>query len=705
MKRKKYLIFILIVILIINLIQINSFASLTAEKTKNNGIYKIAVGRDPSKVMEVKGADENDNGIVDIKDYGNTLEQKFYFEYQNEGYYKITAMHTGKSLTIRNNTYKEGIDIIQSDYNALSSQKWILRDSKINGWIISPLNCPKLAISIEKNIKNGERLILSKTQDNDNQMFYLFNISEESRKKENGIYKIAVGKNPSKVMEVKGADMSNNAIIDIWDYGNASQQKFKLEYQDEGYYKITAMHTDKSLTVLNNNVSNNERIVQDEYRGNLGQKWILKDTHINGWVISPLSRPDLSITIENTIKNGSNMILKSLTNNDNQMFYIYKVKIPINIDSYKYPGIEERINQLSNVYPNWKFEILYTTLNFNTAVEEEYLYANKKGNLVYTPTYKGDWIAPNPYVSGNWASASYNAIAYFMDPRNFLNEKDIFQFIDLADYASSGVTENALQYQTQGTFLQNHVFDVNTACRNTNINPYYVLARLFQEQGRNGSSTINMDGKDGKYYYNPFNIGAQVGNDYQTALNKAKNNGWDTMAKGIEGGIKIIKSYYIDKKQNTLYLNKFDINPASGGGFYNHQYMQNLSAAYSEARILRSSYVDTNAIDNEIKFIIPVYENMPKTVSEKPTGKNTVEYNNENINSNDRVQVKTKDNSGVNVRSGAGIRYKVIKAVIDNTTGTRIVTNKYYSDGLWWDEVIFDDGTRGFVASNYLVKI
>lgn len=93
-----------------------------------------------------------------------------------------------------------------------------------------------------------------------------------------------------------------------------------------------------------------------------------------------------------------------------------------------------------------------------------------------------------------------------------------------------------------------------------------------------------MDGGNGKKYYNPFNIGAVVGNDVATALEYAKKEGWDTMQKGLEGGIKMLKSNYIDKKQNTLYLNKFDVNPASGGGLYNHQYMQNLSAAYSEVK-------------------------------------------------------------------------------------------------------------------------
>lgn len=391
--------------------------------------------------------------------------------------------------------------------------------------------------------------------------------------------------------------------------------------------------------------------------------------------------------------------------------------------------------------------------------------------MVYTPTYKGDWIAPNPYVSGNWASASYNGIAYFMDTRNFLNDVDVFQFVDLGSYASSGATLESIQYQVNGTFLSNHAEDIRESCENTNINPYYIIARLFQEQGIEGSDTINMDGGDGKRYYNPFNIGAEVGNDVPTALAKAKSEGWDTMAKGIEGGIRVIKRGYIDVQQNTLYLNKFDVNPASGGGFYNHQYMQNLSAAYSEARIFRSAYVDTDTLKNTIKFIVPVYENMPVTLSEQPTGQGgeqisdkgpisvkVVDTNmglalrkepstsgelierlpagtillsverlsegwhrvivpsgeigycsNSNLqiieddtNCNERVIVKTNDGIGIKVRIGPGTSFDVLINLADGTKGTRIVTDRYYYDGFWWDEVIFDDGTKGFAATNYL---
>ena len=669
-----------------------------SEKTKENSTYEVLVGADSNKGLEVSGSSKNNDAILDIWNYGNADAQKFKFEYVN-GYYKITIKHTGKSLTVKGNSIKEGTQIVQSDYTGSDSQKWLVRDSYKNGWVISPLANPSLCITVKGSIQNGSKIILSQTRNNNNQMFYLVQAPNVTKTIANGTYELAIGANSSKAIEVAGSSQANNAKVDIWNYGNSRAQKFNLEYVN-GYYKITVAHSGKSLTVKENNIKNGIEIVQDDYKGEIGQMWMIVDTKINGWVISPVARQDLAITVQNKIENGSKIILEAKQKSSNrQMFYLFKTNISVNINTAKYPGVAEALDKVAAAHPNWQFEILYTNLDFYTAVKGEYKYANKQGNLVYTPTYGGNWIASNPYVSGVWASASYNGIAYFMDTRNFLNDVDIFQFVDLGNYASSGATLNSIQYQVNGTFLEKNAENIRKACQNKNINPYYVIARLFQEQGKNGSATINMDGGNGKKYYNPFNIGAVVGNDVATALEYAKKEGWDTMQKGLEGGIKMLKSNYIDKKQNTLYLNKFDVNPASGGGLYNHQYMQNLSAAYSEARTFRSAYVSTGTLNNKIKFVIPVFENMPKSPASKPTGSSGSQ-----TVSGEKVVVKTNDGSGVKLRKGPGTTYDTIAYLSDGTLGTRTVKGKATANGFIWDEVVLTNGLKGYVATNYLQK-
>ena len=73
-------------------------------------------------------------------------------------------MHTGKSLTAKDNRIEEGTQIVQYNYQGLDSQKWILRDSGKNGWVISPLSNPGLSISVEGSIVNGAKIDIIKNR-------------------------------------------------------------------------------------------------------------------------------------------------------------------------------------------------------------------------------------------------------------------------------------------------------------------------------------------------------------------------------------------------------------------------------------------------------------------------------------------------------------------------------------------------------------
>ena len=296
----------------------------TSNVLGNNGVYRLAVGADSNKVIEIAGSNTDDNAKVDIWAYGNVPAQKFNIEYVDEGYYKITARHTGKSLTVKDGELSEGTEIVQSTYDGLDSQKWIIRDSKVNGLVISLKSNPLLSITVEGNIENGSKMILSKTENNNNQMLYFFNETESEKTVKNGVYKLAIGIDSNKALEVAGSNTNDGAKVDIWDYGNAEAQKFNIKYED-GYYKITAMHTGKSLTVKNGNLSEGAEIVQSTYEGLDSQKWIIRDSKVNGLVISLKSNPLLSITVEGNIENGSKMILSKTENNNNQMLYFFNV--------------------------------------------------------------------------------------------------------------------------------------------------------------------------------------------------------------------------------------------------------------------------------------------------------------------------------------------------------------------------------------------
>ena len=278
------------------------------------------------------------------------------------------------------------------------------------------------------------------------------------------------------------------------------------------------------------------------------------------------------------------------------------------IDESKYPGYKEKIKQLQSIYPN--IQVLYTGLNWNTVIYNEYCETHGR-NLVST-SMDDAWIcqecknAGKTYDSGMYC-ASEQAIKYIMDPRNSLTQTGIFQFQKLNTAVGTDPNEISLILQMQHVdYLkndQNAIQAFANVAKNNNLNAYFLITRVIQEQGRAPTSPLatgsgytgNGYNQYGKGYYNLFSIGATRASSDPSymirvnALTRAMQEGWNSLAKSIEGGGNFVGNSYIDVGQNTLYLQKFSVYNTNGQ-LYWHQYMQNLFGAQSEAQTLYASY-------------------------------------------------------------------------------------------------------------------
>ena len=210
-----------------------------------------------------------------------------------------------------------------------------------------------------------------------------------------------------------------------------------------------------------------------------------------------------------------------------------------------------------------------------------------------------------------------------MDPRNFLNDTDIFQFESLSYNKSQ--TRAGVSAILSGTFMAKDIEDADGTTLNyadafmkigetRKISPYHLASRVRQEQGTGGTSSLisgTYSGYEG--YYNYFNFGAAgVGSAavIKNGLAYAKSKGWDTRYKSLDGGAQLLAKNYISVGQDTLYFQKFNVVNASN--LYGHQYMSNLTAAYTEGRKLGQGYTDKQ---QAFVFRIPVYTSMPDQVS------------------------------------------------------------------------------------------
>ena len=298
-----------------------------------------------------------------------------------------------------------------------------------------------------------------------------------------------------------------------------------------------------------------------------------------------------------------------------------------NLNESKYPGYKELIDKLKENHPNWTFTLFYTKLDWEEVIDNEGHQDNTAYPLNLIPDsseYPEDWKCEidkdKTFDNGTWLCASDKAIAYQMDPRNILNEDNIFQFAELK-YVEGAQTKEGIYEITEGSFLEGDSISeaLIQAGQNANLDPYFIASRLIQEQGRKGTVLSKGYTYNDTIVYNPFNINAK-GNSSEEILQNAAayayGQGWDTLEKALIGGVEFVKEGYINKGQNTLYLQKFDI-VKQDGSLYTNQYMQNLLAPQSEASNMKEIYETSDTVDAALNFIIPLYENMPEEVSER----------------------------------------------------------------------------------------
>ena len=335
------------------------------------------------------------------------------------------------------------------------------------------------------------------------------------------------------------------------------------------------------------------------------------------------------------------------------------------------------LTELHLLHPEWSFTPLLITegnslYRWDYVIEQET--KDAETNLISgLDDYRAYRHATNKesYDSGYY-QASKAAVEYFMDPRNFLNETDIFQFYDLSAARSVGIEE--VEAVLFGTFMADTALENGKTFAEyflevgyeLGINPVYLAVKARQEQGVQGVSPV-LSGNCGSLlaeyyangtqisengnnvlapnegytseellalngYYNLFNIkasGTGLFKIYYNAMKRAVEGtadmteiwdspSWNTLWKSLYGGAYTIKTSFIDRYQNTIYLQKFNVDSRAGDRYFWGQYMQNVAGSLTESRTLFSAFASTGVLDGQCSFVIPVYAGMPEKACTDP---------------------------------------------------------------------------------------
>jgi len=376
-----------------------------------------------------------------------------------------------------------------------------------------------------------------------------------------------------------------------------------------------------------------------------------------------------------------------------------------NLDAY--PGFKERIDALRQAHPNWNFTIFYTDLDWSTVIENET--TKRHGRSLVYKDKTGEWLCPfclDPYDTGKWYCASDIAVAYYMDPRNFLNEDKVFMFEDLG-YNEAGQTIQGVQkIIAKAPYLDAQM--IMNAAKKAGISPYHLASRIVQEQGNRTEPGVMIAGTYPGYegYYNYLNVGASGNGEAEViknGLQYAKDKGWDSPEKSIIGGAEFLAKDWISKGQSSLYLQKFDVVGTNSDQLYSHQYQQNIQAPESECASIKKSYLDLGGFDSnsgvKINFIIPVYRNMPTNLAPYPKSDGQAQV--DDIVTQDvevtgnSVRVREERSTDANILTTLNVGDKVL----------RIQKGNKEIEGNTWDKVVLPDGRKGYIAGNYVKQI
>ena len=274
-------------------------------------------------------------------------------------------------------------------------------------------------------------------------------------------------------------------------------------------------------------------------------------------------------------------------------------------ESYK-PGLRA----LHKAHPNWGFVPYRTNISWAAALSRQASGSTSLVSGVYPASYRD---GSKQYEPG-WYKANSTVVAFYMDPRNFLNENNIYMFEDLSykpAYQTSAVVGAILTSTKLPTYGFTANIFVNAGAAN-NVSPVFLASRARQETG-SGGNAINGTKILGKAVYNPFNIGAFGGTDpLYNGLLYAYSKGWTTPAKAVEGGAAELAKNYINQGQYTSYYQRFNVRNGAGK-VGTHQYMTNIMAPYSEALSTQNSYAKYGITNQSLVFEIPIYDGMPES--------------------------------------------------------------------------------------------
>lgn len=299
----------------------------TCKKVLEDGVYKIKAAVGSNMYLDISGGSYNNSANLQIWSNSAVQQQKFQVTYLSGGYYEIKSVNSGKVLDVAGGSNNNGANVQQYQANNTEYQKWILQDAG-NGYFYIMSRGAEAYLDVAGGLsKYGTNVQIYDGNQKVSQKFKFQKVSIIDVDE----YEVSSAKNSKMVLDMDQATSN----LQIWECNHTStNQKFRLEPIENGYYKIVAKITGKVLTVKTGN-----SVGQEAYQNSDHQKWKI-ETAGNGYYFIKSKGTGLYLDLTNgASSNGTKVRVYTGNKTTAQMFRFGEVFIFYGIDVSEWNGL------------------------------------------------------------------------------------------------------------------------------------------------------------------------------------------------------------------------------------------------------------------------------------------------------------------------------------------------------------------------------
>ena len=291
-----------------------------SERPLEDGTYMIQNSTNTQRVFDVQSGSVSNGGNIRLYQSNNTSSQRYEFTYVGNGYYKILAERSGKSLDVSNGSSSAGTNLQQYAWNGTAAQLWKLIDAGGGNYYIKS----KLGTVIDINkgtAVSGANVQMENLSGRNTQKWKI--VKSSLQPVSDGTYTFRSSSTGNKVLDITGGSVANGAALQLHTYNATEAQQYEVTYLGE-YYKIVSKKSGKALQYDAGNAGSGSRITQNSWTGADNQLWKFVD-YGSGFHIKSKTGMVMDVT-SGKIAEGTKIQTWSMNGSAAQKWVLHKVE-------------------------------------------------------------------------------------------------------------------------------------------------------------------------------------------------------------------------------------------------------------------------------------------------------------------------------------------------------------------------------------------